>query len=590
MKNPSRYLITTSDERTWELNQPVVFLGEWCLLYQRRKLWSGLDFKIASPYGLSTKHSDNLQAREIEKKLFPEICKILNEYHKSDYCDRQWKLIFGSWLRRFIEVMINRIKSLDNCLQEFNIKGVKVFENNQYSLATINSHSAVWAFDDPRWNCEIYRYIIEEIFPKNIQIDRISDISNNRYEIFNINYNKISLFNYIKYIYNFWGCLITKKSDGFIISSYLPKRVEFFLNILLKQFPNYRSNSKLDLNFTENSELREHLSSMLISNSVNNIDVIIKKLLFKAFPACYLENFSELEKKTNTLMWPKSPKFIFTSNNYDMDEIFKIWAANKIKIGAKLIIGQHGNNYGTLKYINPTIEEMVADYFITWGWQNNKEKHIPGFIFTKAGKKFRTYDPNGILLLVEEKLYRRINTWDTNLEYKKYFSDQIKFINHLEEMPKKKLLIRFHALSEYMGWDEKRRWQDHDPSLQIDNGKTPLSKLIDKSRLVIHSYDSTGMLETLYQDIPTLAFWQNDLNHLCDSALPYYKLLVDAGIVHLSPESLALKINEIWDNVDKWWGLPCIRNARNLFCDKYAKHSNNPSLDLAKIFNNLINT
>ena len=34
-----RCLITTADERTWPVNKPVVFLGEWCKKYSRKHVW-----------------------------------------------------------------------------------------------------------------------------------------------------------------------------------------------------------------------------------------------------------------------------------------------------------------------------------------------------------------------------------------------------------------------------------------------------------------------------------------------------------------------------------------------------------------------
>jgi hypothetical protein len=44
MSNISRYLITTADERTWRFDQPVIFSGEWCRLYERQHIWqNGLD-------------------------------------------------------------------------------------------------------------------------------------------------------------------------------------------------------------------------------------------------------------------------------------------------------------------------------------------------------------------------------------------------------------------------------------------------------------------------------------------------------------------------------------------------------------------
>jgi len=52
-----RFLVTTADERTWPKDRPILFLGEWCRLYNRRHVWSKLDAIVADPYGV-----------EIEKK------------------------------------------------------------------------------------------------------------------------------------------------------------------------------------------------------------------------------------------------------------------------------------------------------------------------------------------------------------------------------------------------------------------------------------------------------------------------------------------------------------------------------------------
>jgi putative transferase (TIGR04331 family) len=101
--------------------------------------------------------------------------------------------------------------------------------------------------------------------------------------------------------------------------------------------------------------------------------------------------------------------------------------------------------------------------------------------------------------------------------------------------------------------------------------------------LLVHSYDSTGLLETLEADRPTIAFWQDGLNHLVDEAIPHYQLLISAGIVHLTPESAAAKINEIWADVDNWWASHEIQSARQIFCEKYARTSKKPIRQLKKL-------
>ena len=77
-------------------------------------------------------------------------------------------------------------------------------------------------------------------------------------------------------------------------------------------------------------------------------------------------------------------------------------------------------------------------------------------------------------------------------------------------------------------------------------------------------------------NIPTLAFWQNGLDHLVEEAKPFYQHLLEAGIVHLTPESISAKICDVWDNIENWWNDPLVQQARIQFCMEYAMLSKKP--------------
>ena len=38
-----RYLVTTENEETWEIDRPTIFLGEWCRAYSRKLIWNQID-------------------------------------------------------------------------------------------------------------------------------------------------------------------------------------------------------------------------------------------------------------------------------------------------------------------------------------------------------------------------------------------------------------------------------------------------------------------------------------------------------------------------------------------------------------------
>ncbi|HNN61097.1 MAG TPA: transferase, partial [Leptospiraceae bacterium] len=73
------------------------------------------------------------------------------------------------------------------------------------------------------------------------------------------------------------------------------------------------------------------------------------------------------------------------------------------------------------------------------------------------------------------------------------------------------------------------------------------------------------------------------LEHVLDTALPVYALLVDAGIIHLTPESAAAKVAEVWDDVSSWWLSPSVQEARSKFCEAFARTSETPVDDLVRL-------
>jgi putative transferase (TIGR04331 family) len=585
----NRYLITTADERTWKFDRPVVFLGEWCRHYDRKKVWENMDAVVAEPYGLgkNKKDEDYTKARNLEDKIFPMLCVELNKLHKTKHQERFWRIIIGHWLRHFTNVIFNRAETISYFLHTNDFIGVTAFSENIGQTCPKDLNEAVWFFNDSVWNNILYAKIllllgkpiekIEFVSHKSASIDIPKSLARPSIK------KRV-----IKYFYRKLGKLtesLYSDEDAFIISSYLPKKEQIKLELALRQVPQFRLPNKLTLCKSYDHTLRQSLTTYIASTTDDKLLNIIIKLVFEYMPVCYIEGFQEVCNMANNLNWPKNPKFIFTSSNFYDDEIFKVWAGFNSERGVPYYTGAHGN-YGVTKYeLNPSIEEITSDKFLTWGWTDGLKQHTPAFIFKSVGKREKLYNPKGDLVLIELFQSLPIWTWDATAEHQHYFNHQLRFISSLKEIPKKNLTVRLHVASHALNWNEHARFMEFDPSIRVDLGDSTISELIAQSRLVVHSYDSTGILETMSHNIPTLAFWQNGFDHLRDSAKPFYQLLVDAGIVHLTPESIAHKVNDIWDNVDDWWARSEVQNAKNEFCNRYAVISKTPIRDLKKIFN-----
>ncbi len=586
MTKEQRYLIASANEQTWKFDEPAVFLGEWCRLYDRKHVWELMNAVVAIPYGLGQKQKDKdfLRVKKYEALLFPIVCDLLNKYHSVNYSKRFWKILIGHWFRRYLQVMINRIGTIEQCLENYSLTGMTV-NSNFDTLAQRDSISFIWACIDDEWNNNLIKAILKKkgfadnfFQEKVLVLNESESLSHRNKRCFSLK----SIFKFSVKSFDFFR----NNTDAMICNTYLPLLLEIKLNLALKQIPRFGAFSAPILNANTNQIRRKQYSDLFVSKVIEkksrDFDSCIASFLFELIPICYLEGFVELKDWALKIKAPSSPKFIFTSNNFDTEELFKLWTALKTEEGIPYFVGQHGNNYGTSRYINPSVEEETSDKFITWGWHDSLKNHISGFIFKTVDKNLRSNPIRG-LLLVEVTMNHRTSTWDEYAEFLVYFEDQKTFVKSLNPDVKENLLIRLHSGYRNFRCKEISRWFDFDSSLKIDHGNSNIVSRIKSSRLTVFSYDSTGILELLSLNVPVMAFWQNGLEHLRDNACPYYKLLLDVGIIHLSPESASRKINEIWSNIDSWWNSWLLQDARKKFCDNYAFVSETPIQNLKKI-------
>ena len=588
MPNIGRYLITTADERTWKFDQPVIFLGEWCKPYDRQHIWKKMNAIVAEPYGLdlNSKIQDNIECRRIEKILLTELTKILNDTHQTTYSERFWKIIIGHWLRTYIETGLNRIKTIEYCIGKYEISGSTLIELSKERLIPKDFESMFTLLESDSWNStfdlQILKLFKDLSFKFEIctsQPQSLKQIEFNPEKKSEKKPLKNRIFNGIKLSLKYFK----KNSDALIINSYLPRFEEIKLNLRLGQLPKFWESESIKINCEENLELRNKLS--LKSTYVINDKYlsILSSMFFNYLPTCYLEGFNKLKVVAHEIGFPKSPKFIFTSNSYSTDEVFKYWSAVKAEEGVKYIIGQHGANFGTSRFLSPSVEEEICDTFLTWGWGNNSLNYKPSFIFKIVNKKLSP-DPKGGLLLIQLPIDYRRNTWDSVNQHLKYFEDQKIFVSNLSESIRRNTLIRLHGLSKTQKFREDLKWLEFDDNLKLNYNQGSFFSLLSKSRLVVHSYDSTGFLEALALNVPTMAFWQNGFDHLVSEAKPYYQELVDIGILHLSPKSISEKINNEWADIELWWNRLEVQKVRNRFCEQYARQIEKPIQEL----NNLL--
>lgn len=589
MSEIARYLITNADEGTWKFDRPVIFLGEWCRVYERRQVWQKMDATVAEPYGLgkSKIDSDIAEANLIENGLFPILCRILNDYHDAEHSERFWKIIIGHWFHEYVATIFNRVNTLQKCLDDYNISGVTGYRPESQGL-TVERFDPCWynALEDAQWNSTLYLRILELTSNQKADIEWLSINSKIHSEselaVENASKKRVKK-SYPLSILKKLTPLLSRRTDAFIVSSYLPPEEEIKLQFGLGQFPSFWETPQVLLKTKPNLVLRQELTNRLVNERDGGLTKTIKALLFEILPVAYLEGFSEIQALAKNQKWPEKPKFIFTSNAFYSSDVYKFWFASKVELGTKYIVGQHGNSYFTDRRQRYSIEEVTADKFLTWGWTDGSEHYIPTFIFQNNPRKPLKRNISGGLLLINTGPGLSNKTFDVSFLAHQYLEMNQAFIKNLNENLRKKMTLRLAAGTSQHPFSVKKRWQDFDSYLKINDGFEPIHQLISENRLIVHGYDSTGILITLSQNIPTIAFWLNGFEHLSDEVIVDYESLLQVGIIHLTPESAAKKVNEVWDKIDEWWWCDKVQEAIKEFSEKYARKSNTPAKDLRSI-------
>jgi putative transferase (TIGR04331 family) len=548
---------------------------------------AGHEYQLAPPMGVDpqVRRRFIFECNELSETILTELVMVLNLAHGTSHTLRYWRILLGHWLLRFVSTLYHRYHVLEQTLTKFGPLKTTILRSADYKLATKDSLAFIWATDDDFWNHTLFGEALVDLgFPgSGIEFRDVEappcfiDIRTNVAK-------KSALRNISEFIFNSFLPTFSKSKDAFVIGSYLPLKSEMALQFKLGQMPQRWSVPNVDFPLPID---RTKILSKFDTNEGVGFERFVRRMLLRSIPSCFLEGYQHLTNNISKLPWPENPAFIFTSSNFDTDELFKGWAAAKVEKGTPYFAGQHGNNYGTHIFVDSSSwpEKCATDAFLSWGWSDTMTRVMPAFNFKCVSEpKNWKLSPEGGLLLIEVSAWHAITPWDSAVEHQNYLTQQFRFVNSLAPSLKAELIVRMHPEVHRFKYHEFDRWSESHPDIVLDNGLTPLSNLIQRSRLVVHSYDSTGILEMLSANQPFICFWPNGWEHLVDSAVPYYELLREADIFQDSPEQAASKTMEIWDDVQAWWLSSQVQQARNAFCEKYSRNTRSPATDLARLF------
>jgi len=589
-----RTLITTADERAWpkDINEPVIFLGEWCRRYSRKHVWSKYDAEVV-PYHWDDRtklFNDYQYLTEVYEKFLELLANKLNHIHGVNYSLRYWRILVGPWLGYFIHILFDRWYMLSEALSNKAVSKVRLLEFNAYEFVSNDMSDFITVSTEDDWNGGLYSQIMGVLEGEDVEI-LWKDILRNKAEpkVPKNSVLRAFLKDFIESALLKYSQLVSEDEYAFFIYSYLPLRTDMKLQMRFGQHPTIWRSQPCPVAQTS-IEKRECIEWSELEGG-DEFSVVVSKLIPMYLPVVYLEGYQKLRECPDVLHWPISPKFIFTSNAYLSDDIFKQWAAEKTENNIPLVIGQHGGHFGTnLFSFNEKHQIDIADKWLSWGWvDNDRPQIISAGNLKMMGESEGSYNKNGNALMVEMAVARQsqqLLAASISKQWLDYFDEQQRFVNALPDAIRAKLIIRLY--SHDYGWSQAERWKDLGYEENIESHEVNIKKLIKDCRVYISTYNATTFIESITWNVPTIMFWNSSHWELNSQAAPYFEKLKAVGVFHETPESAAQQMVKIWNDVDAWWGSNEVQSVRNEFCQQYSCRPENSIEDLMLIFQGLL--
>lgn len=577
-------LITSSDKRSWLLDEEAhrVYLGKWCFGTQEPVPPDARFLPYHWDDRAKFKRDYAAIAAAYESSL-KALAGALNAFHSTSHGERYWRILLGPWLYVFVSILFDRWEMIAGAAAAIDDPESALVADLEEDLIPRDLRGL--NPDDCRWNHFIYACAIRSHGGFRIRelpgeaLGVVPDSATVRPP----RGSREVMRNLVRRLLN----SLVWPGEAFIIASYVPRSLLVALQLRLGQFPKFWRSPRVP-QVAPDTAVRARLAALMPAGDRRGFLAFLWLMIPRQVPTIYLEGRTALQAVVAQLPWPRRPSVIFTANAYQFDEVFQAWAAGLAEHGAPLVIGQHGGFFGMGEIVAGEDHQVaIADRFLTWGWGDQRASIYPFNMMTTLGKGEAEWDRQGNLLLVTVPIRRvgfKCNSWAMGPQQSQAFlTDQLRFAERLDAAARSTTVLRIHRGTDAkLGTGYIEAWRKTCPDVEIDPSTTPIEARIRAARLFVYTYNSTGYLETLARNIPTVVFWNPEHWELREAARPYFSLLEEAGIYHADPVAAADHVNAIWDAVGTWWYSDRVQAARKAFCEAYARSSPRPIRDLVR--------
>ena len=568
-------LVFSPIEKLFKKNCRNIIIGK----LDRQQLFLKKNYNILennNDWSLKNRIRESAYLDNFYDKKISELYMRFNQIHGLSKNRGYWEIILGHFLKQLIFISRDRWLSVKKCLKNKKIDFVSIMDINYEELTTNNylefSSNKQKHYYNHYLFTEAYKILSskEKIYWQKSEEKIIKKLKYKKKKFHNFNANSIyeALFH------------IFKKNQKYLFFDHYLNHDYILLNLMLFNLPfRYDEFNYYTKNININKLIRQ---PKLTTESKNNFENFFNKIFFELMPLSYLENFKKIVDYTSNINL--NPDVVFTSMAHSSNDVFKIWAADKVSNGVKLVCSMHGGDLETYHEYN----------------HNGHHKHIIWHKPASPSKKLVQLPPNlyinkehnyhnkskKILCLLTARYFYKGNISHKNgteLEHYNFIKKQIikTFKDQINNF-----YFRIHPTTK--GYDKVKK------NIELDFGKGKVDEtkdfedIINKYKLIVDTCPETTYTRCFTSGVPTILLYKKiESVNVHKDIIDLFNKMKKNNLVFEEFESSELILNKILKDPFLWWNSKKILILRKKYSKLCCMTTNNDLIIWKNFFKNL---
>jgi len=579
--NPQcRLLVTSALECTWGVDEPVLFLGEWCRLYDRRAVWGARQHETVPHHWFdrSKLRRDYRVLCELHATLVGALAVDLNALHGVQRPTTYWRQVLDPWLASYVAVVFDRWECLRLAFADGSSYQTIVLSEDARSPPPNDYDAHLERAIGDVWNHRLFAAMILQAYPERCAVRYTTDRPEAGTSVSRAP-PRASLLARAAAFADHLGGLLGGGEQVVLFETYFSPRALARLSLALRQIPRlYRREFAWTPAGAATELSRERRLLLKNFEPKDRFQAFLRIRLRDDMPRALVEDYPLLAARAARIRI--TPSTIATANAHWHNDLFKVWSAEAVLQGARLIIMDHGGCV-PMAFNMMEFEDGIASTRACWAIPRDpRDVQVPPNKL--VGRRVRTSGRFCAVLGHEEPRYVYCaGAFPMNEMVLVGFEMVCKFHSQLHAAPRSGFRVRPYPKG---GWNTRQRYIDRLGPDAVDVA-SDYDDFVAAARIIVCTYPQTTLAEAIASGQPTILMYPSELWETAPQFASMLESMRGARMLFDDALAAAAHINDIWAAPRVWWNSSAVRAVRQEFQRQFVPVRNDwlrPWVDLLK--------